>query len=261
MPSSRCSRTPQHDAPSPRPPVRPPDARALLTGAALLAGLLLTVTASAAAPAPAADPQPGPASPLTPVAQPEVLGPVFPIAEEDMRTTILRRLRAKLPELQQQLRDSLRTHRVPATPRPTTDTARTVLIDPSITLSEDITTPEGQVLARAGDRVNPLRSISLLHTYLVLNAADPRQLAWAARELGGPRPLTTVLLTEGQIQDARKRLPPSTRIYPAPPDLFARFPVDSVPARVSGSGDQIRIEFIPETALPDAPAAAEEEAP
>lgn len=191
-----------------------------------------------------------PGHPAAPVVPPERLGPVWPIAEEDLRTTIMTRVRERLPELQDRLENSLRTYRAPSVPRPTTDTARTLLVDPSITVDTDVVTPGGRLIARAGDRVNPLRALPLLRTYLIINAADPRQLAWAARHVEAARPrAATVLLTEGNLQTAAEVLPPGTTLFPAPTDLFARFPIESVPARLSRTLDQIRIDLIAETDL------------
>lgn len=215
--------------------------------------LLLLLCISGVSPAAgllAAEPTPGPPPLLTPVVPPQAYGPIAPIIEEDARTTIRTRFQAKLPEFKQQLADSLRTHRVPATPRPTTDTARTLLVDPSLVLTTDVITSDGRLLARAGDRLNPLTTIPLLRTYLLLNAEDSRQLAWAARELASaPGRPTTVLLTEGRLEKATSHFPPNTPVYPAPPTLFARFPIDSVPARVSRAADQLRIDLIPEADL------------
>lgn len=181
----------------------------------------------------------------------EHLGPVWPIVETDMRTVIMARLKAKLPELTARLRDSLAGYRVPATPRPTTTTARTLHVDPSITLASDLIDHTGRTLASAGQHVNPLTLIPLRRTYLVLDAADPRQLQWgkAQIEANSSRPFT-LLLTDGSLDQARAAFPASTRIFPAPPILFARLPIDSVPARISRRRDKVQIDLIAEAELP-----------
>ena len=121
------------------------------------------------------------------------------------------------------------------------------VVDPSITVDTNLVAPDGRLLARAGDRINPLGFIGLLRTYLVINATDPRQLAWAARQVSAawPRP-TTVLLTEGDLEATEAALPAGTKIFPAPQELFARFPIDSVPARFHRAGDQVMIDFVAE---------------
>jgi len=213
---------------------------------AWLPPLLLAAGLALAAPAVADEPP----TRLTPVVPPEHAGPIFPILEQDMRATIEERFQAKLPGMKRQLAESLRTYRTPAFPRPTTDTARTVLLDPSITVESDVVTHDGRVIARAGDRHNPLRTIPMRRTYLVVNGADPRQLAWAARELAAaPTRLTTVLLTEGRLDAATEVLPAGTRVFAAPAELFDRFPIESVPARLTRGGDRLRIEFIAEPDL------------
>jgi len=188
---------------------------------------------------------------IKPVAPPETYGPTFPIIEEDMRATIQARYKAKLPELQKEARESLVRYRVPHTPRPTTDTGRDLLVDPSLTLTQDILAPDGRTLARAGDSVNPLTMSPFSRTYLVINAADPRQLAWAATALAAePGRPTSVFLTEGSLEDVKGALPKTVAVYPAPAQLFERFPIDSVPARLSKAGLRVKIQFVPESDLP-----------
>ncbi|MFI5340094.1 MAG: hypothetical protein ACHQ7N_09675, partial [Candidatus Methylomirabilales bacterium] len=110
-----------------------------------------------------------------------------------------------------------------------------------------LVTPDGRLLARAGDRINPLGVIPLLRTYLIINAADPRQLAWATRQVSAAWPrLTTVLLSDGDLEAAAAALPLATKLFPAPPELFARFPLDSVPARLHRASDQVQIDFVAE---------------
>ena len=187
---------------------------------------------------------------LTPVAPGEQRGPILPILEEDMRQTIQGRFEAKIPELTYQLGESVRNYRVPAMPRPTTDTARTILVDPTMTLENDVVGPQGQLIARAGTRVNPLNTIALRRAYLVLDGSDERQVAWAIQELRGhTRQPITLLLTDGNLAAAKAAVPAGTPVYPAPPELFTRFPVETVPARLSRAKDQLRIDFIAEQDL------------
>jgi hypothetical protein len=168
-----------------------------------------------------------------------------------MRTVIMTRLKAKLPELTERLRNSLATYRAPATPRPTTATARTLYMDPSITLAADLVDHTGRVLAPAGRQINPLTLTPLRRTYLVLNATDPRQLDWGRSQLQAhPTALFTLLLTDGSLDQATHAFPAGTRIFPAPPALFDRFSIDSVPARISRSHDQVQVDFIAEAELP-----------
>jgi conjugal transfer pilus assembly protein TraW len=201
----------------------------------------------------AASPLPGRGAPgaLPPSAPPEHIGPVWPIAEEDLRAVILARLKALLPEIRQGLQASLGTYRAPFIPRPTTPTGRSLTLDPTVPVAADVTTPDGHRLAHAGDRLNPGDVLPLRRIYLVINGADPRQLAWAAEQVtaAAPRP-TTVLLTEGTLPAAAAALPPGIKLFPAPAALFARFPIESVPARLSRAGPKIRLDLVGEDQLP-----------
>ncbi len=187
---------------------------------------------------------------LAPVAPPERFGPVWPIVETDIRDTIRERLTARLPELKATLKDSLATYRAPATTRPTTDTARTLQIDPTITLAADLVSHDGRVLAPSGQRINPLSVVPMRRTYLVVNGADRRQVTWAKRQLDARKDRSiTLLLNDGSLDDTRRALPPGTRIFPAPPALFTRFSIDSVPARVSRHGNTVQVDLIAEADL------------
>jgi len=186
---------------------------------------------------------------LRPVAPPERLGPVWPIIEEDARDLITTRLREHLPALKETLAARLAAHRVPTIPMPTRQEAKHLDIDPSITLAANLADHKGTVLAKSGDRMNPLRIIPLTRTYLVINGADQRQLLWAIDQVAQHRVPTTVLLTDGSLDAAKEALPVSVAIYPAPAALFARFPIDSVPARLARAGDNIAIDLISDTIL------------
>lgn len=187
---------------------------------------------------------------LAPVAPPERFGPVWPIVETDIRNTIRERLTARLPELKATLKNSLATYRAPATARPTTDTARTLQIDPTITLAANLVSHDGRVLAPSGQRINPLTVVPLRRTYLVVNGTDQRQVDWAKRQLDAHKNRSiTLLLNDGSLEGTRQALPPGTRIFPAPPALFTRFSIDSVPARLSRHNNAIQIDLIAEADL------------
>lgn len=181
------------------------------------------------------------------VAPPERLGPVWPILEPDIRTVIQERLAARLPEIRTRLKESLKTYRIPPTEKPTTETARTLYIDPSITLTANLTSHDGRVLAPSGRRINPLTILPLRRTYLVINGTDSRQVDWVKQQITAhPRAPVTVLLTDGSLEMMRDTLPTSARLFPAPPALFARLPIDSVPARIGRRGERLQIDLVAE---------------
>jgi hypothetical protein len=52
------------------------------------------------------------------------------------------------------------------------------------------------------------------------------------------------------LEDVKGALPKTVAVYPAPAQLFERFPIDSVPARLSKAGLRVKIQFVPESDLP-----------
>lgn len=198
-----------------------------------------------------------------PPAPAERLGPTWPIVEEDLRTTLRTRLQASAPRLGERLRATLARFRWPGTSRPTAESARTLLLDPTLTTRRPLTTREDRTIVTEGEPVNPLALVSLRRTYLVLDGRDARQVAWASTEVARGQPgLTTVLLTEGSLDEARAALPAATPVFPAPAVLFTRFPVDSVPARLAREGPRLRLDLIAQQELGSEPEGlAGEEAP
>lgn len=70
-----------------------------------------------------------------------------------------------------------RDQKMPSVPHATKE--ESYQIDPSTTITHDIRLPNGHYLAHAGDKVNPLASVPLKHTLLVIDASDPAQRAFA----------------------------------------------------------------------------------
>lgn len=56
---------------------------------------------------------------------------------------------------------------------------RAWLIDPSITVDQDLRDASGRVVLARGTRVNPLDTVSLLERLVFLDGDDPAQVAWA----------------------------------------------------------------------------------
>ncbi|AGG89115.1 TrbC family F-type conjugative pilus assembly protein [Rhodanobacter denitrificans] len=86
---------------------------------------------------------------------------------------------------------------------PHASTSETYQIDPTITVTHDIRTPDGIVLARAGQKVNPLDTAPIAETLLVFDASDADERAFARHQvqLAAGKPIvamsTTVPATAG----------------------------------------------------------------
>lgn len=114
-------------------------------------------------------------------------GAVFAIAEPDLLEVI----RARLTRLQatgaiDAANRALAARTVARVRRPTAvagitnaQANRAWLIDPSITVDQDLRDGEGRILLKRGTRVNPLDTVSLRGQLVFLDGDDPAQVAWA----------------------------------------------------------------------------------
>ena len=78
-----------------------------------------------------------------------------------------------------------------------TTVARTWTLDPSITLQHTIYGPNGQVIALAGTRVNPLDHVNLNETLMFFDARDKAQVAWATSFLDSAQGQVKPILVGG----------------------------------------------------------------
>jgi conjugal transfer pilus assembly protein TraW len=174
-------------------------------------------------------------------------GPLREIAEPDLLETIHRRLaRLDFGALGERAVgrafDQLRFEHLPAAGED-----RERLIDPTITATADIHLPDGTVLVRAGDTLNPLDHIPFTQRLVVFDAADSRQLAFvqALAAEASDRP-TTFLLTglsqrEGWAGLERVMGVLDRRVYLLTPELQQRFALERVPAVIDAVGRRFRI--------------------
>ena len=182
------------------------------------------------------------------------VGPVYQIEEEDMLLSIARTLKRKeasgeIAHLQEQMRDSVE-HKF-STPTPvegiqTTVEPRSYYFDPSVTLPQSITTPEGRVLATAGTRINPLDYRNWSSEMLFIDGRDPQQQLYAARLIEKADGRLKTVLVAGDFRPLSRgwRVPV---YYDQGGELVKRFGISQVPAHVYQEGKRIRIdEVLPE---------------
>lgn len=114
-------------------------------------------------------------------------GAVFPVVEADLLTVI----RNKLTDMQ--ARGAIdRANRTLATrtaarvrrPAPVDGIVAAIeprgwIVDPTITVRQDLRDAKGRVVVAAGTRVNPLDTVPLRQRLLFLDGDDPAQVAWA----------------------------------------------------------------------------------
>ena len=117
-------------------------------------------------------------------------GPVFEIAEENMLTAIMTKLK------QMEESGALRGHqeKIAAAAKKGIERPRAVAglskgqhyrswtFDPTITVQKDIADHKGHIISKAGTKVNPLDSLSFRDPLLLIDGDDIDQVSWAKQQ-------------------------------------------------------------------------------
>ena len=162
-----------------------------------------------------------------------VIGPVFPVAEPDILEVIEARANsmdwdaviagvAERAETGQTLK---------ITPLPGATDSRVTTWDPTVTVSQDITLPNQQVLARRGQRINPL-SVLTLRPMVVWNpsiaAERPIVERWLKKHPAAVVLVTSVFLPDGKSAAEAMRI----QVFPLFGDFVARTGVTVTPTLI-----------------------------
>lgn len=143
-------------------------------------------------------------------------GQVFPVIEEDLRQVILKHLKVmeqngELLKHERLIEQRVALHIIKPTPLSlaSTKTPKSFHVDPTVWVSHDISMPDGSLLAKKGESINPFKHIQFSKTLLFFNADDKRQLRWVQNH---HREYTQVklILTGGDVRETSELL---GRIY------------------------------------------------
>lgn len=127
-----------------------------------------------------------------------VSGPVVEVIESDMAEMIRAELAKQGDEA---LRERMRAaaarfwQRADMLDLPNAKESRVRLVDPSFEVTQTITTPDGAVLAVAGERINPLERLQFRQRLIVFDATQPAHVRWAKAELAKDWTIQTSLIT------------------------------------------------------------------
>lgn len=183
------------------------------------------------------------------VANAEVLGPTYRIAEPDMLEEIERTLKAKersgeMARLQKEAversKRSLEEPKAIAGLRKA-DRNRTLYFDPSFRVQNTIHDHEGRVVAQAGSVVNPLDYVSMPQHMLFFDGADPAQVRLADSLHQHYKGQIKLILTKGRpFQLAKER---GVLIYfDQGGALVRKMGIEAVPSLVSQEAKRLRID-------------------
>lgn len=112
-------------------------------------------------------------------------------------------------------------------------------INPTVRVTADVVNPRGDVLARAGDVLNPLDVPTGQQNFLLFDATDARQLEWATKEASknhiGPVVIMTSQLSKEKgwehLEQLRQHF--QQEMYIIPKELIKRFHVEALPVMIT----------------------------
>lgn len=173
----------------------------------------------------------------------------FPVIEPDLLSTIESRLRraeasgelARTNEMFAK-RVEAKVRRPDAVPGITpAETARSWDFDPSVRMERDIHDQKGNLIAAAGQRINPLDFVSIRQDLVFIDGDDPEQMAWATTRYSDTT--AKIIFLKGspvEQMTAKKR-----RFYfDQAGKLTSRFGIEHTPAVVTQAGKVMRISEV-----------------
>ncbi|WP_275096175.1 type-F conjugative transfer system protein TraW [Sedimenticola hydrogenitrophicus] len=176
-----------------------------------------------------------------------VVGPVYPIAEQDMLQTIEQRLTAleasgELTRLEDDAKARYQAYveRPEGVQLPRATKNHTYYVDPSLTVPYDIKDHEGRIIHPAGTTVNPLDYMTLSKQLLFFDGDDPVQVEWARAMVESNSVHMKPILTNGPVLALMKEW--QVRLYfDQQGMLIERFHIQRVPVIVTQDGTRLTV--------------------
>lgn len=205
-----------------------------------LAGLAVSASASSGAP------------PRANAVDHGQMGQTWPIAEPDLLSVIKARLDAaqatgKLDALNRQFADKVKSRvmrPVPVAGIMPAEETRSWEFDPSLRIDSDIRDHKGNLIAVAGQRVNPLSLAGLSKKLIFVDGDEPAEVAWAMQHGSDAR--AKIILVDGS-PFALMKVHQRRFYFDQDGRLTAHFGIRRTPALVEQKGDVL---LVTEQAIP-----------
>ena len=117
------------------------------------------------------------------------------------------------------------------------------IVDPSITLTSDITNLEGDIIAKAGTVINPLNYVSLRSTLVFYDSDDKKQATWAQEQNRRLKSKAKLILVKGSITEQAELFKKKV-FFDQNGLLTKKFGIHHIPALVTQEGLNLRIEEV-----------------
>ncbi|MEG3126658.1 type-F conjugative transfer system protein TraW [Pantoea cypripedii] len=178
------------------------------------------------------------------------IGHLFPIAEPDLLTFIGQRLQGmkqsgELDRIQREAEARVKAHAVRPEPVAGLTPAikdRTFRYDPTFTVQETVRDMHGNVIARAGDRVNPLDKVPYSETLYFIDGDNPAQMKWVKAQLADQQNVK-VILVKGNIHDSSLALDEPV-YFDQYGTLTTKFGFEHTPVRITRDDRWLKVEEV-----------------
>ncbi len=176
-----------------------------------------------------------------------VVGPVYPIAEQDMLQTIEQRLIAleesgELTRIEEDAKARYQAYveRPEGVRLPRATLNRTYYVDPSLIVPYDIKDHEGRIIHPAGTPINPLDYMTLSKQLLFFDGDDPVQVEWTRSMVDGDPLHIKPILTNGPVLALMKEW--QVRLYfDQRGQLAEQFGIQAVPVTLRQDGKMLKV--------------------
>lgn len=177
-------------------------------------------------------------------------GAVFAISEPDLLKVIEDRLRVlekngDIERMNQELLAKTRKKVNRPDPVPGVGLAtrpRVWTFDPSMVIDHDVSDTKGNLIARKGQRVNPLDTVTISQALVFIDGDDPDQVSWALRNYTALN--AKLIMVKGAPLEAMTKH--QRRFYfDQGGSLIDRFGIRFVPAVVQQDGRVMKVREIP----------------
>lgn len=176
-----------------------------------------------------------------------VVGPVYPITEQDMLLTIEQRLTSlekngELTQIEEDAKARYKNYieRPEGVHLPRAERNRTYYVDPSITVPYNITDHKGRIIHPAGTTVNPLDHMTLSKQLMFFDGDDPVQVEWARSMIDSDPLRLKPILTNGPVLELMDEW--KMRLYvDQRGQLVEHFAIQAIPAVVSQDGKRLKV--------------------
>ena len=180
-------------------------------------------------------------------------GPVFGIAEPDMIEEMQRRMAEfDWDKEKQHAMDNFWAHQKDSVSLPVAEKNTQRLVDTSIVSTQDIFHPDGRLIIKKGQKINPQAIMPMRHAYILFDATDKKQVEIAKKvgdEMLAQQKPVVYLFSKMDTGKGWEHYNQTTGIMNAPlykinKTIIDRFKIQALPSIVEGQGASILVREI-----------------